>query len=152
MKLGNGRESHKQQAFIIYNHYSLHRVHVELFTHSPKVYAMELCTVILAIFVAVMLCIPCIIRWCLSKTRQVPEDAGQLQSVALQRSQAPELYDFIQKVINLFNGQRLKGDQFAVLIFTAESESSRMGSIRFRDPWCATCLVNITHHISLVII
>ena len=99
---------------LIYNHYSLHRVHVELLTHSPKVYAMELCTVILAIFVAVilMLCIPCIVRWCLSKTRQVPEDAGQLQSVALQRSQAPELYDFIQKVINLFNGQRLKGDQY----------------------------------------
>ena len=57
---------------------------------------------------------------------QVPEDAAYLQSVALRRSQAPEFYDFIQNVIELFNGQRLKKDQFAVLIFTAESTWSRI--------------------------
>ena len=100
--------------------------------------------VILAITV-----ILCIICWCLSfrnpdvvPQMQVPEGAAYLQGVALRRSQAPEFYDFIQNVINLFNGQRLRGDQFAVLIFTAESELSRMGLIRFRDPWCTTCQQN----------
>ena len=99
---------------------------------------------------AVILCM--IICWCLSfrnpdvvPQMKVPEGAGYLQGVALRRSQAPEFYDFIQNVINLFNGQRLRGDQFAVLIFTAESELNRMGSIRFQDPWCTTRLVNRTH-------
>ena len=91
----------------------------------------------------------CIIIWWLSfrnpdvvPQMKVPEGAAYLQGVALRRSQAPEFYDFIQKVINLFNGQRLTRDQFAVLIFTAESELSRMGNIQFRAPWHATHLVN----------
>lgn len=109
--------------------------------------------VILAITV-----ILCIICWCLSfrnpdvvPQMQVPEGAAYLQGVALRRSQAPEFYNFIQNVINLFNGQRLRGDQFAVLIFTAESELSRMGLIRFRDPWCTILVLSTERiHISLV--
>ena len=100
-----------------------------------------------------ILCIPCIIVCWRRSLRtltdvvlqmQLPEDAANLQGVALQRSQAPEFYDFIQNVIELFNGQRQEGDQFAVLIFTAESELNRMETIRFRAPLHTTHLVNRT--------
>ena len=53
---------------------------------------------------------------------------------------------FINKVIGVFHRQRQERDQFAVLIFTEESNLSRMGKTKFQpcDPraWCNTPLVN----------
>ena len=52
----------------------------------------------------------------------------------------------INKVIKVFHRQRQERDQFAVLIFTEESNLSRMGETKFQpcDPraWCNTPLVN----------
>ena len=55
----------------------------------------------------------------------------------------------INKVISVFHRQRQERDQFAVLIFTEESELSRMRKTQFQpcDPraWCNTPLVNNTY-------
>ena len=119
---------------------------------------------VIPVVIAVVLCIVGgIICWCQSQMhhrqthtptdvapqtfprRLVPQAAAYLQGVALRKSQAPEFYDFIQNVIHLFNGQRLKEDQFAVLIFTAESTLSRMGEIKFQAPGHTTYLVDNTY-------
>ena len=119
---------------------------------------------VIPVVIAVVLCIVgCIIYWCWSQMRPrqtntptdvapqtfprrlVPQAAAYLQGVALRKYQAPEFYDFIQNVIDLFNGQRLKEDQFAVLIFTAESTLSRMGEIKFQAPGHTTYLVDNTY-------
>lgn len=89
----------------------------------PPMDTIEQYSVIPAI-TAVMLCIPCIICWCLSQMRhrqtrnptdvvpqwKVPEGTLYPKSVALQRSRAPGFSEFIRNVIELFNGQRLEGD------------------------------------------
>ena len=145
----------KSQVARFSNHYSPHRVHVELL---PPMDTMEQDSVILPI-TAVILCIlvfGIICCWCLSQmhhqhTRnptdvvhqwQVPEGRLYPESVALQRSRTPGFSKFIRNVIELFNGQRLEGDQFAVLIFTAEHKLSRMGRIQFQAPQHATDYVN----------
>ena len=52
----------------------------------------------------------------------------------------------INKVIGVFHRQRQERDQFSVLIFTEESNLSRMGKTKFQpcDPraWCNTPLAN----------
>ena len=80
--------------------------------------------------------------WCLFWLYQqlqhhnmVPEG---LQRVHPQAGQVipHEFREFMKKVISLFHGQRLQGDQFAVLLFTTESRLNRMGEMQFqpRDP------------------
>ena len=123
---------------------------------------MELDSVILVV-IAVLCIVGCIICWCRSQmcprqTRtptdvvpqlhqwQVPEDTVYPQGLAVQsRYRVPGFSEFIQTVIDLFNGQRLEGDQFAVLIFTAESKLSRMGKTQFRAPGHTTHLVDKTY-------
>ena len=118
---------------------------------------------VIPVVIAVLCIVGCIICWWRSQMRPqqthtptdvapqtfprrlVPQAAAYLQGVALRRSQAPEFYDFIQNVIHLFNGQRQEGDEFAVLIFTAESTLSRMGRIQFRAPGHTTYLVDKTY-------
>ena len=115
---------------------------------------------VIPVVVAVVLCIVCgVICWYLSQmhhrqTRtptqlyqwQVPEDTVSPQGLAPQsRYRVPGFSEFIQNVIELFNGQRVERDQFAVLIFTAESKLSRMGKTQFRASWHTTCLVDKTY-------
>ena len=104
----------------------------------------------LIIFTAVIIGTLC---WCLCKLfepahdqqfrphNKVPEYAEGVQRVHRVHPQAGqaiprEFNEFIKKVIRLFHGQRLQGDQFAVLIFTAENRLNRMGEMQFqpRDP------------------
>ena len=110
-----------------FNHYSLHRVNVCLQD------TLEQDSVILAIVPVVLCC------WCLSQlchqlemllmlflrciNGKFYEDTVYPQSLALQRSRAPGFSEFIR----CYNGQRLEGDQFAILFFPAESKLSRMG-------------------------
>ena len=66
----------------------------------------------------------------------VPEGVQQVHQAQAGQAIPREFYEFMRKVIRLFHGQRLGGDQFAVLIFTAESRLNRMGGMQFQpsDP------------------
>ena len=126
-----------------------------MWNRLPPMDIMEQDSVILPI-ITVIVCIlvfGIIICWCLSQMHhrnptdvvpqwQVPEGRLYPESAALQRSRTPGFSKFIRNVIELFNGQRLEGHQFAVLIFTAEHKLSRMGRIRFQAPQHATGYVN----------
>ena len=128
-----------------------------MWNRLPPMDIMEQDSVILPI-ITVIVCIlvfGIIICWCLSQMRhrnptdvvpqwQVPKGRLYPESAVLQssRSRVPGFSEFIRNVIDLFNGQRQEGDQFAVLIFTAEHKLSRMGNIQFRAPQHATDYVN----------
>ena len=79
--------------------------------------------------------------WCLVKLCQqlrphnmVPEGLQRVHSQAGQVIPR-QFNEFIKNVISLFRGQRLQGDQFAVLIFTAESRLNRMGELQFQPSY-----------------
>ena len=128
-----------------------------MWNRLPPMDIMEQDSVILPI-ITVIVCIlvfGIIICWCLSQMRhrnptdvvpqwQVPKGRLYPESAVFQssRSRVPGFSEFIRNVIDLFNGQRQEGDQFAVLIFTAEHKLSRMGNIQFRAPQHATDYVN----------